>query len=86
VPKAYPAAVDGFQKAEKAGVPIKLQSDQGNSVWFKQDDTFDQYFVWTKVKISTSDLGFTSDPLATTFFYFWQSMLNQHLREVNYCA
>jgi secreted Zn-dependent insulinase-like peptidase len=76
IPKKVPEKVPGFEKAEKPGVPKRLESKMGQTIWFKQDDTFEQPFVWTRVLINTIDCGFTSDVNAEIFFRFWVNTFN----------
>ena len=68
------------------GKPIKLQGgDDGKSdVWFKQDDQFDQPYVFAKVRVATNDLDFPRTVQSHIFINLWQTMLQEHNREIKY--
>ena len=46
---------------EKPGVPKLLANDTNFEIWFKQDDTFDQPYIWINAKILTNDCNFALD-------------------------
>lgn len=48
------------EDADKPGVPrkIKIGNNENFELWFKQDDTFEQPFVWINMKIKTIDGGY----------------------------
>ena len=63
-----------------------LANDLNFEIWFKQDDTFDQPYIWINSKILTGDCNFAIDPQATIYAIFWKGMLEEYLRERSYMA
>ena len=46
-------------------------------VWFKQDDQFDQPYVWAKVQLLSNDIGFPENTAAKTFIVMWIEMFKE---------
>ena len=57
-----------------------------STVFFKQDDSFDQPIVLVNVKIYCNDNNFPQNKKASCFLSLWQNMLEEHLRELKYTA
>ena len=57
-----------------------------SEVWFKQDDQFNQPFVYAKVKICTNDLNFPRTVESQVFISLWQALLEEHNRETKAAA
>lgn len=68
--------------------PVMLRGENANesNVWFKQDDTFDQPYVWAKVQLISTDAGFPENRAAKTFIVAWIEMFKEQCRELNYTA
>ena len=69
-------------------LPKMILGDQpGESkVWFKQDDQFKQPYVFAVVKIFSTDNDYPENIAAKVFISLWQSMFNEHTRELKYTA
>ena len=57
-----------------------------SEVWFKQDDEFDQPYVWANVNIVTNDEMFPLNSKMQVFKMFWIKLLNEFSRELKYNA
>lgn len=55
-------------------------------MWFKQDDTFDQPYIWMNMKIISNDCGFPYTVESEIYALLWQKMLFESQREVDYMA
>ena len=62
------------------------QNPDESTVWFKQDDQFDQPYVWAKVHILCNDLGWPANKSLRGFIVMWLEMLKEEIRELNYTA
>ena len=72
----------------KPGVPKQIRSFITDSadIWFKQDDSFDQPFIYFYVRITTRDCGFPSDISSWVLTDIWTQMLDEAFRETEYQA
>ena len=66
--------------------PYILYKDEKTVAWFKQDDTFDQPFVWSRVEILCSDIDIKKDLYGKAFIILWIEMIKENCRETNYNA
>jgi len=87
VPKEKPQS----SKVENDGEPAKPTKIQGDKpgesvVWFKQDDTFDHPYVWSKVELFCSDLSFPMNVEVKALMALWSQLLAEDIRELNYNA
>jgi len=80
-------------KAERAnegepGIPelISKEEDKSLQIWYKQDDSFEQPFIYVNMRILTKDCGFPTDPKALILSTIWESMMVEHFREIGYMA
>jgi insulysin len=85
IPKQHPSSLLK-EKVAVPALPSRLESKNGSTVWFKQDDTFEQPFLWSRVTIFTNDIGFPMNYQGIAFFNFWYSLLSENLRELEYLA
>ena len=67
------------------GKPVKTDSGK-STVWFKQDDTHDQPYVWSRVELLCNDIDIWKDKLGKAFIMMWIEMFKEHTRELNYMA
>lgn len=65
-------------------LPIKIS--ESPSVWFKQDDNFNQPFTFCELKIETTDCMYPLTPLSHVFSAIWNACLSESLREISYMA
>ena len=68
------------------GKPKKIKEDEKSTVWFKQDDTHDQPYVWSRVEILCSDIDIMKDNFGKAFIVMWIEMFKERTRELNYMA
>ena len=68
------------------GEPKKIKEDEKSTVWFKQDDTHDQPYVWSCVEILCSDIDIMKDNFGKAFIIMWIEMFKERTRELNYMA
>jgi secreted Zn-dependent insulinase-like peptidase len=57
-----------------------------SKVWFKQDDSFNQPFVWARVRLLTTDCDFSRTPKSLIFFSLWNHLMKECMREENYMS
>lgn len=92
MPKRVPQPCKAAREEGVAiGKPVKLrgaseETGLQSDVWFKQDDQFDQPYVYAKVKVQTNDLMFPKTTESHVFIGLWQNMLQEHTRELKYMA
>ena len=81
--KNAPLPADG-----NPGLPRLILGDKPNEskVWFKQDDQFKQPYVFAVVKIFSTDNEYPQNIAAKVFLSLWQTMFNEHTRELKYTA
>lgn len=54
------------------------------SLFFKQDDQFEQPFIEMRCKLFTTDCGFPGSTEGLIFSMMWVNMLNDSQREMQY--
>ena len=85
-----PQNIPNKRMAEKIngmpGEPKKIKEDEKSTVWFKQDDTHDQPYVWSRVEILCSDIDIMKDNFGKAFIIMWIEMFKERTRELNYMA
>lgn len=69
---------------ERQDGPKLLEGLNGSKVYFKQDDKFDQPYVYAKFMMYCSDLDFSESKEADMFASLWQFMLEEEFRELQY--
>ena len=76
------------QTGEEPGKPKMIKGGNPNEseVWFKQDDSFDQPYVWAKVSLLCNDVNFPENRALKAFIVMWLKMLDEEVRELNYMA
>ena len=65
---------------------IRGENHGQSEVWFKQDDQFDQPYVWAKVSLLCNDVCFPENKAVKVFISMWLKMLDEEVRELNYMA
>ena len=65
---------------------IKGGNPNESEIWFKQDDQFDQPYVWAKLSLLCNDAGFPESKAIKAFITMWRKMLEEAIRELNYAA
>ena len=91
VPKRFPKSRKMTRKEDQPiGKPVLLTGGDSakavSDVWFKQDDQFEQPYVYAKCKLETKDLMFPQTVESHAFLSCWQAMLEEHSRELRYTA
>jgi hypothetical protein len=71
---------------ESTELPRQVYSEDGLSVWFKRDSIFEQPFLWSKVRIETTDLGYPANGRARAFCALWTKLFDDSQRETRYLA
>lgn len=71
---------------ETPAKPKLIKQEPSSEIWFKQDDSFPQPFIWAKVKVSTTDCDFPATNSSQWFVTMWESMLKESTRELTYMA
>ena len=83
IPQAFKAARNDDSPI---GKPTQLRGaftgNPESEVWFKQDDQFEQPYVYAKVQLETNDLMFPVRVESHVFVSIWQEMLKEHIREL----
>ena len=70
---------------DKPGNP-NLIEDKDFELWHKQDDTFEQPFIFMHAKITCNDCDVPLSSESGLLSYIWIRMLEEHLRELKYMA
>ena len=65
---------------------IKGGKPNESELWFKQDDQFDQPYVWAKVSLLCNDANFPENKEMKPFISMWLKMVDEEIRELNYTA
>ena len=66
--------------------PVIISKSDNFEVWYKQDDSFEQPFVFIEGKVMTNDCDFPIKIESQLLTQLWKCMLMESLREMGYMA